>query len=59
MLTDLIDMNRHPITGQEFQENCKSELDEHGVLVLQGFLKDDVIRKVKLEDLAFHPRPAF
>ncbi len=49
MLSNIIDTSRFPMMETTFQNQCKSELDKNGVLVLQGFLKEAALKSVKEE----------
>lgn len=44
-----IDLERYSIIEEDFRRNCKSELDEHGVLVLPGFLTPDSVARLARE----------
>ncbi|MDB4222193.1 hypothetical protein N9850_00350 [Granulosicoccus sp.] len=48
-LNSMLDVNRYPIGDTDFQSNCKSQLEEHGVLVLPEFLTTLAIDAIAAE----------
>ena len=42
----IVDKELYPIENPEFQDQCKRELDNQGVLVLPGFLTSDAVASV-------------
>ena len=57
-LASIIESQRYPIACNEFQTQCKQQLDEQGVLVLPEFLTAEAIRLVVQEGEA-HAGKAF
>ena len=43
---DLPALTQYPIDQEAFRVNCQQELDEHGVLVLPGFLPPEVVAHI-------------
>lgn len=48
-LDTVIEINRYPLGEEAFQSSCKSQLDEHGVLVLPDFLTTSAIQSIVSE----------
>ncbi len=45
-LASILNINSHPIDKPDYRAECKSTLDEDGVLVLNNFLLNDSIRSI-------------
>ena len=50
-LANIIDLHAHPMNREGFRAQCKSALDDAGVLVLKDFLHKGVVEKIKQEGL--------
>ncbi len=48
-LSDIVDMDRHPLDDDNFRSSCQRTLDEAGVLVLPEFLKPATIAAIQEE----------
>jgi hypothetical protein len=48
-VTALIDAARHPIGDRAFVASCRTKLETSGALVLQGFLRADVVARIIAE----------
>lgn len=46
-----IDTGLHPIGDAAYGESCKTKLDEHGALVLEGFFRAESIEQIVVESL--------
>ena len=49
MLSDIVDLQRYPITDHGFRNACKAAFDVDGVFVMEGFIHPDAIRQVQDE----------
>ena len=49
MSTPHVDTSRHPILDATYAERCRTQLDEDGALVLEGFFTPDAIAQVVAE----------
>jgi len=50
-LADIVDFERHPIDSDVFRSECKDKLDQEGVLVMGGFLKETAIDSIRREGI--------
>jgi hypothetical protein len=50
-LSDVINLDKHPLEDKSFQEKCKKTIDNNGALILNGFLKPDIIEQIRQEGL--------
>ena len=48
-LSDIINIEKHPIMDDDFTIECKKKFDRDGLIVLEGFLNDIAIDSVKHE----------
>ncbi len=46
-LASIVNTAACPVDDPSYRERCKSTLDEHGVLVLPGFLREEAIASIK------------
>jgi len=46
-INNIINLDAHEVHSQQYQSQCKSELDEHGVLKLDGFLSTEAVDAIK------------
>jgi hypothetical protein len=58
-LADIINLDQHPLTNQDFRAECKRTLDEKGVLVMPDFMTPAAVSSVQREgeenqNLAFY-----
>ena len=51
-LTDIVDLDAHPITDAAFARSCQQTLDRDGVLVLPDFLTADALAAIHAEAVA-------
>ena len=50
IISDIIDFARYPINDLDgFAMDCNAHLDQHGALILPGFIKDAALKAVKAE----------
>lgn len=49
LIEDIVDLDRHPIGSATFGANCKTALDEMGVLVLENFVRAGALAAVRAE----------
>lgn len=47
----VVSTHSHPLSDEDYQEQCKAVLDEHGVLVLKDFLTPEAIEAVRKDGL--------
>lgn len=52
VLNDIVDVAQYPLASSAFREQCKTLLDESGVLVLPGFMLPDAIQGIQNEGVA-------
>lgn len=50
-LQAIVDLSVHPLGDASFRAQCKQTLDDHGVLVLRGFLGDGAVATIRQEGL--------
>lgn len=49
LIENIINSAKYTISEDEFRNTCKATLDQHGVLVMPGFLKPDAIESIRSE----------
>ena len=57
-LHSIVDLSAHPLSDAGFQAQCKQTLDDHGVLVLRGFLGAQALETIRQEGMT-HAGAAF
>mmetsp|Transcript_48071 Transcript_48071/g.75066 ORF Transcript_48071/g.75066 Transcript_48071/m.75066 type:complete len:271 (+) Transcript_48071:32-844(+) len=55
----IVDLKQHPILTSEYANECQKELDESGVLVLQGFLTNQALHSLQEEARQARPSAFF
>lgn len=45
-LNQVVRLDEHPITDQQFRDNCKQQLDQYGALSLANFLSNEAIARI-------------
>ncbi len=55
----LIDLERHPISDPEYGTSCLENLRTAGALVLEGFLRQDVVTRLQEEAVSVRPKAFF
>lgn len=55
MTTHHIDIDRHPVTSADYIDQCRSALDTHGALVLDGFFRPESIDEIVATTAAREP----
>lgn len=51
LLESIVDMERHPLESESFRQECKQKLDDKGVMVMEGFLRQSAIDSIQKEGL--------
>jgi len=49
---DIVDLASHPVSDPDFTNRCRKTLDETGVLVLEGFIRDEALAAIHAESVA-------
>jgi len=50
-LEDIINFQRYALSDASFQQECRNQLDEHGALVLDGFITEPALQSVLKESM--------
>lgn len=58
-IDEVVDLDAHPIHDDAFRDECRASLVRDGALVLEGFVRPEVVERLvaeaeSLQDLAFH-----
>lgn len=48
-MESVVDTNRHQLTDKQYQSECRRQLQQHGVLVLDNFLQASAIEAIRQE----------
>lgn len=48
-IDEIIDLTSYPISGSDFVDQCRSQLDKNGVLALSNFIRADALSEMKRE----------
>ena len=48
-IADIVDLERYPLDSPEFGASANAALDEHGVLVLEGFIRPEALKAMQEE----------
>lgn len=59
LIDEVVDLEAHPIRNDDFRDGCRASLDQDGALVLEGFIRPEVVEHLvaeaeSLQHLAFH-----
>ena len=46
-IADIVDLKRYPLDSPEFGASANAALDEHGVLVLEGFIRPEALKAMQ------------
>lgn len=58
-LNHIINLDEYPLADAEFRERCRQNLDEHGALVMRGFLLPEAVKQVRVEAVGHRDQAYF
>ncbi len=57
-IDEVVDLDAHPIHDDAFRDECRAFLDRDGALVLEGFVRPEVVEDLVAEAESLQATPA-